>query len=392
MDVKNLSHVIHRLKPFIRDQAIQRSRFERALTAMKVPDLEVRLEIERLLLEAGFAIEEAAPPAVSVDQGIAKLTKPRAKPRDDAEASDIPSEYPVRAAITAARRRIERDRYTRDPAKVLLRPEEEVGLALLVRGRSGQPLEAGAFAHLEGESKLAARALLLHNQRLIRWVARKYSPSGMAYEDLFQHGVIGLIRAIELFDPALGNKFSTYANNWVRQAITRGIANDSRLIRIPVHMVERINKVWAARERLTRNGQPPSAADLAFACELTEEQASECLALGPQDMLSLDMLAGSESEATLGDLLDLQAADSQPENEVEFRMLRQLIESALDTLDDREARVMRLRYGLVDGEQWTLDQIGEVHGLSRERIRQIEKATLTKLREPRRSSKLESFS
>ena len=392
MDVKNLSHVIGRLKPFIRDQTIHRSRFERALTAMKIPDVEVRLEIEQLLLDQGFTIEEdsqAAVPVDKVDEAVVPATSLPAKPKKKAPA--VHPGDPEELAIAAARRRIERDRYTRDPAKVLLRPEEEVGLALLVRGKSSQPIEAGGFARLEGDAQLAARCLLLHNQRLVRWTAKKYVPTGMDYEDLFQYGVIGLIRAVELFDPTRGYKFSTYASNWVRQAITRGIANDSRTIRIPVHMIERINKVWNARSRLTRYGQPPTLRELALECQLTEEQVSECLSLGPHNILSLDMPVGSKSQTTLGDLLDLEESDSRPENEVEIRVLRQLIENVLHTLDDREARVMRLRYGLIDGEQWTLDQIGVDCGLSRERIRQIERDTLQKLRDPSLSSILESF-
>ena len=392
MDVKNLSSVIGRLKPFIRDQTIKRSRFDRALAAIKIFDLEVRLEIEQLLLDAGFTIEDDAQPVVPVDknqQGAIPVGKPPAKAEQ--KSSEIPSGDPNSFAIAAARRRIERDRYTRDPAKVLLRPEEEVGLALLVRGESGQPIEAGGFARLEGEAQLAARCLLLHNQRLVRWVAKNYAPPGMEYEDLFQYGVIGLVRAVELFDPAQGTKFSTYAMNWIRQRITRGIADESRLIRVPVYMTERITKVWAARSRLTRDGRPPGLHELALECDLTDEQVTECLKLGPHHVTSLDTPVRSDSEATLGEILDRKESDSRPENEVELRMLRQLIDDVLDTLDEREARIMRLRYGLMDGEQWTLDQIGAEFGLSRERIRQIETATLTKLREPGLSSNLELF-
>ena len=392
MDVKNLSHVISRLKPFIRDQTIHRSRFERALTAMKIPDVEVRLEIEQLLLDEGFGIEEDSPatlPVDKVDEAVVPATAPPAKPKK--KASEVNSVDPEELAIAAARRRIERDRYTRDPSKVLLRADEEVGLALLVRGKSRQPIEAGGFARLEGDAQLAARCLLLHNQRLVRWAAKSYAPPGMEYEDLFQHGVIGLVRAVELFDPAQGTKFSTYAMNWIRQAITRGIANESRIIRIPVHMVERVNKVWATRSRLTRNGRAPTVRELGIECELTDDQVTECLKLGPQQVTSLDTPVGSDSESTLGDILDLNESDSRPENEVEFRMLRQMIENVLDTLDEKEARVVRLRFGLVDGEQWTLDQIGQAYGLSRERIRQIEVKTLTKLRHPDRSSILEPF-
>lgn len=392
MDVNNFSHVIKRLRPFVRDKTIQRSRFERALTIMKIPDVEVRLEIEQLLLDEGFTIEEDSAPGKPVstpDEVPVAITKVPANPEQ--KSTSRSSSTSGQPAIVAARRRIERDRFTRDPARVLLKPEEEVGLALLIRGTNGKAIEGGGFARLQGEAQLAARCLLLHNQRLVRWTARKYATTGMDYEDLFQYGVIGLIRAVELFDPNRGYKFSTYASNWVRQAITRGIANDSRTIRIPIHMVERINKVWAARSRLTRYGEPPGVPELAVECQLSEEQIVECLSLGPHSILSLDGRVGSESERTLGDQLDLQQSSSSPENEVEFRMLRQLIENVLDTLDEREAGVIRLRYGLFDGEQWTLDQIAHEYNLSRERIRQIERATLRKLRGPNVSSILKSF-
>ena len=161
-----------------------------------------------------------------------------------------------RGGALGCRRRLRLDRRIENPAKVLLKPEEEVGPALLIRGSSRKPLESGEFGRLTGEARAAADCLLLHKPGLVHKVAGRYAPPGMTYDDLFQHGVVGLIRAVELFDPSLGYKFSTYAMNWIRQAVTRGIANEARLIRLPVHMVERVNKVWATRARLTVDGQP----------------------------------------------------------------------------------------------------------------------------------------
>ena len=180
----------------------------------------------------------------------------------------------------------------------------------------------------------------------------------MTHEDLFHHGVIGLIRAVELYDPTRGLKFSTYAMHWVRQAITRGIANESRVIRLPVHMIERVQKVWATRTRLTVDGEPPTLHQLALACSLSDEQTTECLIIGPQDVVSLDLPVGPEGETTLADLIDASDPDHGPESEIECEFMKLQLKAVLETLTDREAGVISLRYGLTDGEKWTLDDIG----------------------------------
>lgn len=376
MDVKNLSGVFARLRPFIRDQVVRRSRLERVLGTFDVPADVFREEVERLLSEAGIAIEEDAPAQSP------RVTLPK---RDAVENDDPPRPADVDkgAAVRAARRRLEQDRYIKNPAKVLLRAEEEVGLAILVRGQRGAPLGQGDFGRLTGEARRAAECLLLHNQGLVWSFAQRFAPPGMTYEDLCQHGMCGLIRAVELFDPTQGYKFSTYAMNWVRQAITRAIANESRLIRLPVHMVERVQKVWATRSRLTIEGEPPAVHQLALACELSDEETAECLALGPQYVLSLDTPVGTEGESTLADLLDVGDPDLSPEYEVGLALMKAQVRAVVaGELDEREAGIISLRFGIGDGEPRTLDEIGQVYGVTRERIRQIERKSMDKLRRP----------
>lgn len=390
MEVAQHGRVLDRLRPFIRDDIVRRSRLERVLGTFGTPADELRHEVERLLNERGIVIDEDDPDA---ENGPADRALVGWLDTDPVEVEGPKDLVPVHAdaAVAAARRRLEQDRHVKNHAKILLRAEEEVGLAILVRGERGEPLRQGDFARLSGEARRAAECLLLHNQGLARSFARWFAPPGMTHEDLFHHGVIGLIRAVELFDPTRGLKFSTYAMNWVRQAITRGIANESRLIRLPVHMVERVQKVWATRTRLTVDGEPPTVHQLALACSLSDEETAECLIIGPQNVLSLDTPVGPEGETTLADLIDASDPDRGPEREVEFELMKLQLHAVLETLEEREAGVISLRYGLTDGEKWTLDDIGKIYGLTRERIRQIESKTMSKLRHPSIIEVLESY-
>ncbi|MFD0687986.1 sigma-70 family RNA polymerase sigma factor [Actinomadura fibrosa] len=372
----------------------------------------VRPEVERLLIKAGITIEEdlvpepapvmvklvATPPGVDTPGG--ESTDPT-KVEIDEEGPEFTEEKPrgeprligrseTEMAIAAARRRIAADRLVADRARILLNAQQEVGLAFLIRGEANRPLEQGDFAKLTGEAREAAECLCLHNQRLLHSVAQKYPQTGMTYEDIVQHGAVGLIRAVELFDPSQGNKFSTYAMWWVRQSITRGIAKEARLIRLPVHMVERQRMVWKQRALLTYDGQTPSLASLARTCELEEEAVMECLRLGPPDLLSLDMKIG-DGEATLADVLDIDDPRQDPEQEVTFGFLQEQIRAVLDTLTEREAGVISMRFGLVDDNPKTLDEIGKVYGVTRERIRQIESKALERLRHPSRSRALRPY-
>ncbi len=393
MDIEYIGRVLARLKPFVRDHVIRRTRIERVLGTLQEPIDEIRPEVERLLAKAGIAIEEDAPPVAAPPARLPAAPQPTPSSTANGPGIDGPKDLCREHghAVTAARRRLELDRFITNHARVLLRSEEEVGLAILVRGEAGKPLDQGDFARLTGESRQAAECLLLHNQGLVHSVAQRYAPSGMAYDDLFQHGVIGLIRAIELFDPRLGNKFSTYAMHWVRQSITRGIANEARLIRLPVHMVDRVLKVWAVRARLTVATEAPSVHQVALACNLTDTQVRECLRLGPSDLFSLDTPIGPEGESTLADLLDLADPELDPEREVELGFLQEDLQTVLDTLTEREADVVSMRFGLTTGEPMTLEEIGKIYHVTRERIRQIEKQSMSKLRHPSRSHVLRPY-
>lgn len=387
MDIEYVGRVLARLQPFVRDRVIRRSRIERVLGTLRMPPENLAAEIDRLLLRAGIDIDEDGAPG---------STEPELATESDIdleiviESDDQTARTPGRDsdALAAARLRIKSDRYITKHAKVLLRSEEEIGLAMLVRSESGKPLEQGDFAKLTGEAREAAVCLLLHNQGLVHSVAKRYAPSGMTYDDLIQHGVAGLIRAVELFDPHRGYKFSTYAMTWVRQAITRAIANESRMIRLPVHMYERVLKVWQTRARLTVDGEEPSVHELALACGITDDQVTECLMLGPQDILSLDTPTSPEGEATLGDLYDSADPYADPEREVMFAFLQVQLAAVLDTVSEREAAVVSMRFGLSDDLPMTLDEIGKVYGVTRERIRQIEKKAMSQLRDPSRSRAL----
>lgn len=399
MDIEHLSRVLIRLRPFVRDGVIRRTRLERVLGTLETSSDVIRPEVERLLAKAKIRIDEdqvqaqapVAPPAPEQP----RQAEPEEDPVDDPPVPDAGRSEPLdwserQLAVKAAWSRITADRHVTNLASILLTAQQEVGLAVLIRGREGRPLEQGGFASLTGEAREAAECLLLHNQRLVHSVAKKYPQTGMGYEDIVQHGMTGLIRAVELFDPAQGNKFSTYAMWWIRQSITRGIANDSRLIRLPVHMVEKLNKVWATRARLMVGGQPPTLGELTRACELDEKQVLDSLRLGPPDLPSLDMQIG-DSGATLADVLDKPDPAQDPEHQVEYLLLQEQLAAVLDTLSEREAGVISMRFGLETGEQMTLDEIGKVYGVTRERIRQIESKTLDKLKHRSRSQVLEPY-
>jgi RNA polymerase primary sigma factor len=399
MDIEYLSRVLMRLRPFARDGVIRRTRLERVLGTLETPSDVIRPEVERLLAKAKIRIDEDQVQAPAPEASPAPEQPRQAEPAEDSvdgppvpEAGrSEPLDWSERQlAVKAAWNRITADRHVANHASILLTAQQEVGLAILIRGREGRPLEQGEFASLTGESREAAECLFLHNQRLVHSVAKKYPQTGMSYDDLVQHGMTGLIRAVELFDPAQGNKFSTYAMWWIRQSITRGIANEARLIRLPVHMVEKLNKVWGARARLMVGGEPPTLYQLARACELDEKQVLECLRLGPPDLPSLDMKIG-DGEATLADVLDMADPELDPSHQVEYLLLQEQLSAVLDTLSEREAGVISMRFGLTTGEQMTLDEIGKVYGVTRERIRQIESKTLDKLKHRSRSQVLEPY-
>ncbi|BCT75979.1 hypothetical protein SCMU_18210 [Sinomonas cyclohexanicum] len=317
----------------------------------------------------------------------------------DADEDDAPVQQVTSAGATADPVKD----YLKQIGKVaLLNAEQEVDLALRI--------EAGLFAKHkldeEGESydtqyrhdlerivhdgERAKNHLLEANLRLVVSLAKRYTGRGMLFLDLIQEGNLGLIRAVEKFDYTKGFKFSTYATWWIRQAITRAMADQARTIRIPVHMVEVINKLARVQRQMLQDlGREPTPEELAKELDMTPEKVVEVQKYG-REPISLHTPLGEDGDSEFGDLIE----DSEavvPADAVSFTLLQEQLHSVLDTLSEREAGVVAMRFGLTDGQPKTLDEIGKVYGVTRERIRQIESKTMSKLRHPSRSQVLRDY-
>ncbi|WP_157156235.1 RNA polymerase sigma factor [Diaminobutyricimonas sp. LJ205] len=361
-------------------------------------------------LEPVEVIDEAAAEAAPTEEVADDEHDDKSTGKDEAlptgalvlSMADDEDEVPVySAAITGATADPVKD-YLKQIGKVaLLNAAEEVDLAMRI--------EAGLFAEdklantpglskeLQRELQWVARDgqrakshLLGANLRLVVSLAKRYTGRGMQFLDLIQEGNLGLIRAVEKFDYTKGFKFSTYATWWIRQAITRAMADQARTIRIPVHMVEVINKLARVQRQMLQDlGREPTPEELSRELDMTPEKVVEVQKYG-REPISLHTPLGEDGDSEFGDLIeDTEAV--VPADAVGFTMLQKQLESLLDSLSEREAGVIRMRFGLGDGMPKTLDQIGDTFGVTRERIRQIESKTMAKLRHPSRSQSLRDY-
>lgn len=270
-----------------------------------------------------------------------------------------------------------------DPVRMYLK---EIGRVDLLSAEE----EINLATRIEDGDEEAKRRLAEANLRLVVSIAKRYVGRGMLFLDLIQEGNMGLIKAVEKFDYRKGFKFSTYATWWIRQAITRAIADQARTIRIPVHMVETINKLIRVQRQLLQDlGREPSPEEIAEDMDLTPDKVREILKIA-QEPVSLETPIGEEDDSHLGDFIEDQDATS-PSEHAAYELLKEQLEDVLDTLTDREENVLRLRFGLDDGRTRTLEEVGKVFGVTRERIRQIEAKALRKLRHPSRSKRLKDF-
>jgi RNA polymerase primary sigma factor len=393
---------------------------EGAIDTAELDDLEVDLEVEA---DEDVAEEEpsdedddsaAGGPAGKVAEATADAPAPAAvvaetaaKPAGPEEEAfvygddddDLPAAQVASAGATADPVKD----YLKQIGKVpLLNAEQEVELAKrieaglfaeekLAEGMDG--LEPAARLDMEWIAEDGRRAknhLLEANLRLVVSLAKRYTGRGMLFLDLIQEGNLGLIRAVEKFDYTKGYKFSTYATWWIRQAITRAMADQARTIRIPVHMVEVINKLARVQRQMLQDlGREPTPEELAAELDMTPEKVIEVQKYG-REPISLHTPLGEDGDSEFGDLIEDSEA-IQPGEAVSFTLLQEQLHSVLDTLSEREAGVVSMRFGLTDGQPKTLDEIGKVYGVTRERIRQIESKTMSKLRHPSRSQVLRDY-
>ncbi|EGD53977.1 RNA polymerase sigma factor [Gordonia neofelifaecis] len=371
-----------------------------------VDDSQIDLADSDLIVDEDDDAEDEKPAKPAKGRGAKAKKEDEAKPDFvwDEDESEALRQARKDAELTASADSVRA--YLKQIGKVaLLNAEEEVELAKRIEAglfaterlrrvmESGEKLSVAQRRDLSWISRDGNRAknhLLEANLRLVVSLAKRYTGRGMAFLDLIQEGNLGLIRAVEKFDYTKGYKFSTYATWWIRQAITRAMADQARTIRIPVHMVEVINKLGRIQRELLQDlGREPTPEELAKEMDITPEKVLEIQQYA-REPISLDQTIGDEGDSQLGDFIEdseaVVAVDA-----VSFTLLQDQLQDVLDTLSEREAGVVRLRFGLTDGQPRTLDEIGQVYGVTRERIRQIESKTMSKLRHPSRSQVLRDY-
>jgi RNA polymerase primary sigma factor len=351
------------------------------------------------------ALDRADLPPEAIDAAVRVLADEGVEVLDVVQEDEV-EVVPRRGEPDTSRRATTSDLvriYLREIGRVpLLTAEDEVELAKCIEaGLFAEDILSGGF-ELQGQAGRGELELLMEegvrakqrlieaNLRLVVSIAKRYIGRGLVFLDLIQEGNLGLIRAVEKFDYTKGYKFSTYATWWIRQAITRAMADQARTIRIPVHMVEVINKLARVQRQMLQDlGREPTPEELAAELDMTPEKVIEVQKYG-REPISLHTPLGEDGDSEFGDLIEDSEA-IQPGEAVSFTLLQEQLHSVLDTLSEREAGVVSMRFGLTDGQPKTLDEIGKVYGVTRERIRQIESKTMSKLRHPSRSQVLRDY-
>ena len=349
---------------------------------------DVGVAVRKLLKAEGIEVLDTPPAEFRTPEAVAEDRSERQ--RLEELTLRAPTNDPVRM-------------YLKEIGRVpLLTAEEEVDLAKRIEAGLAATLllttcaaDLDDLRHLqlrrvERSGQLSKRKLVEANLRLVVSIAKRYVGRGMLFLDLIQEGNLGLIRAVEKFDYTRGYKFSTYATWWIRQAITRAIADQARTIRIPVHMVETINKLVRVQRQLLQDfGRDPTPEEIGKEMDLTPEKVRDILKIS-QEPVSLETPVGEEEDSNLGDFIE-DADAVVPVDAASFILMQEQIEGILHTLSEREKKVIQLRFGMLDGHPRTLEEVGSEFGVTRERIRQIESKTLSKLRHPSRSQKLRDY-